>query len=291
MQQLLNRWLPAATLATWSAVLFYYHFSARMGDMLAMQFRAYAFASAIVLAVMAVVFILFKADASCCSTAECGHGLSRLATGKLLTFLVLLLPITVAARYTPENGFSAQFVENRGTITSAVQLSGNMKVVAKTPDLPLPGQGAEEGSAKRADGSDPAIGTLQEQPTDFLKRTPEGNIVAEVLDLLYAAQDKVLQADFEGKKVELIAQFLPDTTNNPNGNRFKAVRMFMSCCAADAQPVATLVEVEKMPAIKEMEWVKIIGVPSFPVEKGRRISVLKGISIEKTSAPEESMLQ
>ena len=25
--------------------------------------------------------------------------------------------------------------------------------------------------------------------------------------------------------------------NNPGGNRFKAVRMFMVCCAADARPV------------------------------------------------------
>ena len=284
MQALFNRWLPAVTLSTWSAVLFYFHFSDRMKNMLTPQFQTYAFISAIVLAIMAVMFVAFKGDASCCSTAECGHGLSRLASGKMLTFLVLLVPIAVAARYTPQSGFSSTFVENRGTATTVEQLSGAQKFKPAMPDLSMPGKDGNPGTMERADGQ-PA--KLEEKPTDFLTRTPEGYIVAEVLDLLYAAQDKTLQADFEGKKVVLIGQFLPDTSNNAAGNRFKAVRMFMSCCAADAQPVAALVEVDKMPAFKEMEWVKIVGVPSFPVEKGRRISVLKGLTVEKTETPEE----
>ncbi len=289
MQKLLNRWLPAATLALWSAVLFYFHYSSRMHNMLAGPFQKYAFVSAIILAIMAVVFVAFKADTSCCSTAECGHGLSRLSIGKLLTFVVLLIPITVAARYTPTTGFSAQFVENRGTATSLQQLGAKPKIVARSPDLPMPGKGDAPGTSVRADGTQP--GTLTEQPTDFLTRTPEGYIVADVLDLLYAAQDKVLQADFEGKKVVLIGQFLPDTSNNAAGNRFKAVRMLMNCCAADTQPIATLVEVEKIPEIKEMQWVKIIGIPTFPVERGRRISVLKAITVEKTEAPPEEFMR
>lgn len=285
MQQLINRWLPATTLATWSAVLFYFHFSSQMHNMLSGEFQKYAFVSAIVLALMAVVFVCFKADASCCSTAECGHGIGRLPLGKLLTFAVLLLPITVAARFSPATGFSDTFKKNRGTLTSAENLPEKARPSAKAPELPLPGKDDAEGTASRPPG------TLEEQPTDFLQRTPEGYIIAEVLDLLYAAQDKVLQADFEGKKVVLIGQFLPDTSKNAPGNRFKALRMFMNCCAADAQPVATLVETDKMPAVKDMEWVKIIGIPSFPVERGRRISVLKALSVEKTEAPAEEFMQ
>ena len=283
MQSLFNRWLPATTLALWSAVLFYFHFSDRMKEVLEPPFKTYAYIAAFVLALMAIVFVVFKADASCCSTADCGHGLSRLSAGKMLTFLILLVPICVAASYTPKTGFSAKFVENRGTAMNVENLGAGAKA-ARAADLTLPGKGGNPGTAVRADGS-PA--PLQENPTDFLTRTPEGNIVAEVLDLLYAAQDKTLQAYFEGKQIELIGQFLPDTGKNATANRFKAVRMFMSCCAADAQPVATLVETEAMPDFKEMEWVKIIGVPTFPVERGRRISVLKALTITKTPAPED----
>lgn len=289
MQQLFNRWLPAATLSTWSAVLFYFHFAERMQNMLSGQFQKFAFASAIVLALMAVMLAVFKGDVSCCSTAECGHGISRVPMGKLLTFVVLLIPITVAARYTPTTGFSDTFKKNRGTVTTADTLPDRPALAVRAPDLGLPGKGDAEGTAERAPGSEP--GKLQEQPTDFLQRTPEGYIVTEVLDLLYAAQDKALRADFEGKKIVLIGQFMPDTTNNPNGNRFKALRMFMNCCAADAQPVATLVEAETMPGFKEMDWVKIIGIPSFPMEKGRTISVLKALTVEKTEAPAEEFTQ
>ena len=45
MQKLIARWLPAATLATWSAVLFFFHFSEQMKNMLAPEFRYYAFAA------------------------------------------------------------------------------------------------------------------------------------------------------------------------------------------------------------------------------------------------------
>jgi uncharacterized repeat protein (TIGR03943 family) len=288
MQQLFNRWLPAATLATWSAVLFYYHYDDRMKNMLAEQFQTYAFISAIVLAVMSLLFVLFKADASCCSTAECGHGLSRLAGGRLVTFLILLAPIVVCARYTPTSGFSDTFKKNRGFVTSAESLPDRPKLALRPPELPLPGQGDTEGTSERPPGTEP--GKLQEQPTDFLARTPEGYIIAEVLDLLYAAQDQTLREDFEGKKVELIGQYMPDPKSTET-IRFKAVRMFMNCCAADAQPVATLVEVEKLPDVKEMEWVKVIGVPTFPIERGRRISVLRGLTVEKTTPPDEQFIK
>jgi uncharacterized repeat protein (TIGR03943 family) len=299
MQKLIARWLPAATLATWSAVLFFFHFSEQMKNMLAPEFRYYAFAAACVLALMAVVFVAFKADASCCSSAECGHGLSRANTGKLLTFLILLVPICVAAAYSPDN-FSNNMLKNRRTSTDAKDLPAAMErmenkfeaMKSAEPKIPGPVNTKNDLPLPNKDGSPPAPAATQPEksPTDYLTRTPEGYIMAEVLDLLYAAQDAILRPDFEGKEVQVIAQFMPDNTNNATGNRFKAVRMFMTCCAADARPVATLVEVEKMPAIPEMTWVKIIGKPSFPIEKGRRISVLQAERVEKTSPPEDQML-
>ena len=299
MQSLFARWLPAATLATWSAVLLYFHFSMRMHSMLAPEFRIYALIAAIVLGVMALSFVLFQGDATCCSSGECGHGLSRLSTGKLLTFFILLVPIVVAARFDPREGFSTTFVENRGTATTLEQLgtavsrlSDGKSDFRKPVDLSLP---TKDGSTPPATntpaqpaGSQPPA--TEKTTADYLVRTPDGKIVAEVLDLLYAAQDNLLRKDFEGQRVELVGQFMPDSSNNAGANRFKAVRMFMTCCAADARPVATLVEAEKLPAFPEMTWVKITGTPTFPVEKGRRISVLKAEKIEKSEPPAEAMI-
>ena len=315
MQSLFARWLPAATLATWSAVLLWFHFTKAMNSMLAPEFRIYALIAAVVLAVMALSFVAFKGDATCCSSGECGHGLSRLATGKLITFFILLVPIVVAARYTPREGFSFSktLLQNRGTDTTwqpsftvpaakaaaaknaaATSLEQIPNAVPPAPDgtsavrlpadLTLP---TKDGSQPPAAPTQPAA---ESKVAEYLTRTADGMIVAEVLDLLYAAQDNLLRKDFEGQRVQLIGQFMPDSSNNADSKRFKAVRMFMTCCAADSRPVATLVEAEKLPSFPEMTWVKITGTASFPLEKGRRISVLKADKIEKTDPPAEAMI-
>jgi uncharacterized repeat protein (TIGR03943 family) len=314
MQSLFARWLPAATLATWSAVLLYFHFTKAMHSMLATEFRIYALIAAIVLGVMALCFVLFKGDATCCSSGECGHGLSRLATGKLLTFFILLAPIVVAARYTPREGFSFSktLVENRGTSTTwdasftrpaakppaaksaaATSLEQIPNAVPPTPDGTSAVRKPADLTLPTKDGSQPpapAQPATESKAAEYLTRTADGMIVAEVLDLLYAAQDNLLRKDFEGQRVQLIGQFMPDSSNNADGRRFKAVRMFMTCCAADARPVATLVETEKLPSFPEMTWVKITGSATFPVEKGRRISVLKADKVEKAEPPAEAMI-
>ena len=290
MQTLFARWLPAATLATWSAVMLHFHFSMRMNAMLAPEFRVYALIAAVVLGVMALSLLLFKGDATCCSSGECGHGLSRFISGKLLTFFILLVPVVVAARYTPPEGYSKYYVKNRGTATSLEQLGRSFARTAdgksdtrKPVDLALPSKDASQPPAANTPAQESKF-------ADYLVHTPDGEIVAEVLDLLYAAQDNLLRKDFEGKRVQLVGQFMPDSSNNSAGNRFKAVRMFMTCCAADARPVATLVEADKLPAFPEMTWVKISGTPTFPLEKGRRISVLKADKVEKTEPPAEAMI-
>jgi len=294
MNKLFSRWLPCVTLASWSAILLYFYFSGRISAFLHPMFRPYVLIAGLVLAGMTLIFLLFPADANCCSSAECGHGLSRLATGKILTFLILLVPVTAAAVFSPD-GFGKGAVLNRGIITDASALrppTAKIDQPITTPDLPLPS--SDPNAANTPPSATPGTNASTQPPTapaqDYLQRTPDGRIIAEVLDLLYAAQDNALRKDFEDKPVELIGQLMPDTANNANGKRYKAVRMFMTCCAADARPVATLFEIDQKPELPEMTWIKVTGKATFPIENGRRISVLKAEKVEKTSPPEESML-
>lgn len=297
MNKLYSRWLPCATLAAWSTILLYFYFSGRLAAFLHPMFRPYVLIAGLVMAAMTLVFVFFPADADCCSSAECGHGLSRLASGKILTFFVLLLPVTAAAVFSPD-GFGKNAVLNRGIITDLADLRSpaaqkNQPITA--PDLPLPTNTPTDATAAATPppptpaATDPA-NTQAPPPQDYLQRTPDGRIVAEVLDLLYAAQDTALRKDFDNKPVELVGQLMPDTSNNASGKRFKAVRMFMTCCAADARPVATLFEIEQKPELPEMTWIKVTGTATFPIENGRRIAVLKAERVEKCEPPAESML-
>jgi uncharacterized repeat protein (TIGR03943 family) len=300
MNKLFTRWLPCLTLATWSAILIGFYVTGRVRDLLAPEFRLGVLIAGIVMAAMSLIFLFFPADASCCSSASCGHSLSRLASGKVLTFLILLLPITTAAMFSPES-FSSNVVKNRGMITDASALGARPRSGAPAaPELPLPTKDPTPADrAATATAQTPPAPAAAAQPSqqppapapgDYLQRTAEGTIIVEVLDLLYAAQDNALRKDFEGKPVQLIGQLMPDTSNNASGHRFKAVRMFMTCCAADARPVATLVEAAQMPTMAEMSWIKITGTATFPIENGRRIAVLKSDKIEATKPPDESML-
>ena len=283
--KLFSRWLPCATLAAWSSVLLYFYFSGRITSFLIPTFRPYVLIAGVVLGAMAALFLFQSADAECCKDAECGHPMSRMAAGKVLTFLILLLPISVSAFFSPDS-FGKAAIENRGIITdaSALGLAPTREAVSQPVESPLPSNPDSTPPA-------PTAGQPTEpSPGDYLQRTPEGHIVAEVLDLLYAAQDTTLRGDFEGKTVELIGQLMPDKTTDAGGKRFKAVRMFMTCCAADARPVATLVEAEKLPDFPEMTWIKITGTATFPTENGRRTAVLKATKIEKSGPPDETML-
>lgn len=281
--------------AFWKAIARWTHlFSGRVDSFLIPNFRGYVLAAGVVLGIMALVFALFPADAECCTTAECSHPLSRFTYGKWLTFLVLLIPVSVTAIFSSD-AFGKNAMMNRGVLTdgSALpQLSKASGPYSTSLDLPLPTKDGSAPAATPAPAPASAAngGAAATQQNDYIERTPEGYLVAEVLDLLYAAQDPTLRKDFEGKTVQLIGQLMPDAADNAKGTRFKAVRMFMTCCAADARPVATLVESAKAPNIPEMSWIKIVGKATFPVENGRRIAVLKADRVDKTEPPSETML-
>lgn len=297
MTTLFSRWLPCLTLASWGAVLLYFYGSGRITHFLHPIFRPGVLIAGIVLALLALVFATVATNAECCQEAECSHPLSRFNWGKVVTFALLLFPIFLTAIFSPDS-FSRDLVRNRGIITDASVLpappprarSGD---AAPAPlELPLPSKdGAPAIETPAAPTAAAPAAPAEAAPmNDYLTRTPEGNIVAEVLDLLYAAQDNTLRKDFEGKKVELIGQLMPDGTTNGGGNRFKAVRMFMNCCAADARPVATVVEAAAKPDLPEMTWIKIVGTATFPIENGRRSAVLKADRVEKAEPPAETML-
>ena len=139
-------------------------------------------------------------------------------------------------------------------------------------------------------GAAPSPPEQGDDPNQYLHKDKDGNIMLQVIDLLYAAQDESLRGDFANKPVTFIGQYMPDTVNNASGRRFKVLRMLMVCCAADARPVAAVVEAPKETNIPEMSWVKVVGEATFPIEGGRNLAVVKAKSVAVTNPPEDTML-
>lgn len=191
------------------------------------------------------------------------HGDAPVAAAPLLfKTLLLLLPLLIVL-LGEGTRFSVTTVKNRG-------------VVQNINNLP---------SAKPSTGTPPT--EAQAQPEARHQATPSGPMPAQVIDLLYAVQMPSYREDFEGKQIELIGQYVPMTTENPRGDRFQAIRLFITCCAADARPVGVTVQYPKPLHVPEMGWVKIIGIPKFPLEGGRRTAILEASKVDECPAPSE----
>jgi len=280
MTKAFSRWLPCATLFAWSFIFLYFYFSGRIHTLLHPIFRPFALVAGSIMLLLAACFLFIPATAECCTDESCGHALGRGIGGRLLTFLILLLPMCAAAAFSPGGAGATRAAALASSAAAANSAAANTSSVTE-PALPT------------QDGSTPAPQPAQAQqpePTDYLKKSKEGNIILQVIDLLYAAQDTSLRGDFENKRVEFIGQYMPDTVNNANGKRFKVVRMLMVCCAADARPVAAVVESDQPSSIPEMSWVKVVGDATFPIEGGRNLAVVKAKSVTVTDPPEETML-
>jgi uncharacterized repeat protein (TIGR03943 family) len=307
MTSLFNRWLPGFTLLAWSAVLLSFYITGRISSFLIPAFRTNVLLAGLVFLAMACFFLFLPAVANCCDEERCGHPLGRRKLGRIVTFLVLLLPVVTAAFCSPKN-FGASTILNKGINTDGQGLIVRGRPL-KMPIAQAAPQAATTQNAATADnpaepplptknGSQPAAtpapqaATSQTAADNYLPKSKDGNIEVQVIDLLYAAQDSSMRADFDGKTVETIGQLMPDDTNNAAGNRFKLMRMFMYCCAADAKPIATLVESPPQTGAlpQEMSWVRVVGKVSFPIEGGRTIPVLKALSVKQAPPPEETML-
>jgi len=300
MTKAFSRWLPCATLFAWSFIFLYFYFSGRIHTLLHPIFRPFALVAGSIMLLLAACFLFIPATAECCTDESCGHALGRGIGGRLLTFLILLLPMCAAAAFSP-GGYGASTILNRGVINDASALGG--AGATRAAALASSAAAANSAAANTSSVTEPALPTQdgstpapqpaqaqQPEPTDYLKKSKEGNIILQVIDLLYAAQDTSLRGDFENKRVEFIGQYMPDTVNNANGKRFKVVRMLMVCCAADARPVAAVVESDQPSSIPEMSWVKVVGDATFPIEGGRNLAVVKAKSVTVTDPPEETML-
>ena len=294
---LFNRWLPGVTLLVWSAVLLTFYFTGRISSFLHPSFRIYVLLAGVAMLLMAGCFLLLPGVASCCDDDRCGHPLGRRKSGRILTFLILIIPVAAAAMYSPTS-YDASVVMRRGIVTDASGLISRTKApAAQQPaqqTAAVDNSNPAEPPLPTKDGSQPATtqaATTQTAADDYLPKSKDGNLQVQVIDLLYAAQDTSMRADFDGKTVETIGQVMPDDSHNSGGNRIKVMRMFMYCCAADAKPIAAEVEVPANTANSpEMSWVKVVGKVEFPIEGGRTIPILKASSVKVTDPPEETML-
>lgn len=262
MTSLLQRLISAGILMTWGSVLCALYFTSRLEAYLVPTFQPLTLAGGVVLVVLAFLVLLAPTDENAGGCAPASW------PARVLGAVVLIGPLFVALG-TSQDQFGASMVANRNYASDVAQLP----TTAATDALP---------------GEDPAAAGTDEPPKP--PTNAQGDLKAEVIDLLYAAQLPDMRPTFEDKKVEIIGQLMPAKENNPQGDRYDVVRMFMTCCAADVQPIALPVHPGAKPELPEMTWVKVTGTAAFPVVGGQRRPLIENATIEKTEPPDDTYL-
>lgn len=261
-----SRFLAGGVFLVWGICLSYFYFSGRMASYLHPAFHAWTAGSGFVMLAIAVALVFLPSSRS---ESDERNSLA----GSIVTAVALIVPLLGATILSPSE-FGVTTVLNRGIIQSI----GDLPAFTPPVDPPLPTQDGTVGEGSPV------------QIADYLARNEKGQILAETVDLLYAAAEPTIRQDFEDKQIEIIGQFLPAQSSNPDGDRFKLVRMFVMCCAADARPVAALVQAAPGTTFPDMTWLKITGRATFPMEGGRRSAVIVADSIEEIDSPPETFI-
>ena len=282
-----NRLLTASSLLFWGLALLYFYFSGRLGGhrggepYLVPGLQPLVAGAGLLLVGLAAG--AFRRRPTVAAVVNPRRGVTQ-----LLAFLVLNVPVATALCVT-QDGFGAGAVRNRGVATDLASLpaAGNRAApAAPAPrsavnEPPLPG----ETPAPEDDGA----------PADLaaaLPKSADGNLIVNVVDLLMAAEDDTLRPQFEGRTVEVVGQFMPPDSGREMDadKRFRLVRMFMVCCAADARPVAVNVESAQPARLSEMAWTKVVGTVAFTKDGERHNVVVRSRSATVTEPPKEAML-
>ncbi len=346
--KILTRTLPPLTLFVWGAILTYFYFSGRIASFLHPMFRPWVLVTGVLLVITALCVALFP-EGSCGHDHEHEKGQlnGQLTAGNVMAFLLLLLPLALAAKISPDS-YGADLIRRRGLVEDIRGLPGVNSRVSRvpspanpTPPASLSAQAAvlhqsiaraaatrrkqpQQSISKSLEiaaqehGDEPALptqdggGDAPPPPGDgayqneFLRPNSAGNIKVQVTDLLYAAQESFTRKDFEGKRVEIIGQYLAPKKKGAKEkiepDSFMLLRLVMVCCAADMMPAAVKIEAPKKPAHpRDTSWVKVVGRVHYrPRPKGVSEDgidygnmpepVIVAESITKAPTPEEKYI-
>ncbi|MFP6858477.1 MAG: TIGR03943 family protein [Roseibacillus sp.] len=118
-------------------------------------------------------------------------------------------------------------------------------------------------------------------------RTAEGNYQLTITELYWSAGDEEIMKAYEGLPAELEGRLIEeDSKLNPKGNRKRLYRVFMTCCAADAQVLGLALEFEgPLPGLADKTWIKVTGTVGYERIDKQDFAYLKVANLKTGPAP------
>jgi len=131
--RILGRILAPLTLLEWGGILTYFYFSGRITAFLHPMFRPLVLVTGILLLITAACVAIFREEESAHEHEHDGedsedrhqhsHSHDGLSLGGLLAFVILLLPLALAAKISPDS-YGANLIKNRGLVEDIRSIPG-----------------------------------------------------------------------------------------------------------------------------------------------------------------------
>ena len=188
MKTTVARLLAPLALFEWGAILTYFYFSHRLAGFLHPSFRPPVLVTGVLLIFAAACLLFFEDEHEehHCDGDSCDHSHAKLTVGGLLSFLVLLLPVLLAAEISPDS-YGAVLVQNRGAAESLEGVPGAL-ARAQRPSSPTYA-GTDMPSES---GSPDTKGLIVDIPKGFVPpNAPEFSSSKDIPELEYPANEKL----------------------------------------------------------------------------------------------------
>lgn len=118
-------------------------------------------------------------------------------------------------------------------------------------------------------------------------KTEDGHYLLTITELFWSAGDQEIMKAYQGLPAELEGRLIDEESKlDPNGNRKRLYRVFMTCCAADAQVLGLALEFDgPLPTYPDKSWVRVGGTVAYETVDGQDVAYLKVTRIETSDEP------
>jgi uncharacterized repeat protein (TIGR03943 family) len=254
MKPITRRIIYSIAVLIWSGIILYFYTSGRIDKYLVPDFRLIAFAGGIGLGVMGLFNLLTAGQQAGCGHDHGGeedcHDEEHGEMHPVTSFLLMVVPIALSVAWT-KDGYSVAALSRKGLYDAPTKSLISPFLASSMPAL-----------------------TLEEVEKSH-RKTPDGFLQFNLLELFFATGDRELQTLFNGLKVETEGRWVDEKSRDPAGTRKRLYRLFITCCAADSRAIPIILDFGKTPPeFPENGWVKVAGTMRFPLEEGEIHPVL-----------------
>lgn len=263
-----RRVLFSIALLIWSAVLIYFHASGRITKYLAPDFRLIALLGGLGLAILGLFNLLTAGQRADCGHDHAGddHDHESSDMHPLTAFALMILPVALSVAWTKDE-YSQAALSRKGLYDAPAAMTSPFLASVLGP-------------------------ITKEDMMKSHRKTADGFYEFTLMELFFSSGDRELQTAIDGLKVQTEGRWADEKANNPDGNRKRLYRMFITCCAADSRAIPIVLDFGKPPPeFPDNGWVKVSGTISFPTENGAIQPVLKVDQALASEPPYEESFQ